>query len=94
LCKQNVAFRESTHRKEAPRVDPSTRVVLFINVSRLPAMDAIDMAGCSPDDVKITAGLKLPQLAWRQVSAQQLHTALVRWVKQHTAEEQAKKPLH
>jgi len=85
LCKQNVAFRESTHRKEAPRVDPSTRVVLFINVSRFAAMNAIDMAGCSPDDVK---------MAWRQVSAQQLHTALVRWVKQHTAEEQAKKPLH
>jgi len=65
LGKQNVAFREPAHREEAPRVGPSTRVVLFINISRLSAVESIDMARFTTDDIKIVAGLELSQLAWR-----------------------------
>jgi hypothetical protein len=57
-------------------------------------MDPIDTPRLAPNHIEIATALELLQLARRQVSAQQSHTALVRWVQSQTAQEQAQKSFH
>ncbi len=70
LGEQNIAFGQLAPRQEAPRVHPNAVAIALIDVSRLTAMNAIEISRLASDHFEILARLELMRLRATEICAQ------------------------